>query len=118
MHIPCPPIVDCKIRVALVGCGRLADNHSKAINIHAARCELTDVCDVYLEALAAAGAGMAIHWPEPLHHQPADAIDHPAGVTASETVLSLPMSADLSAGDQQRRIDAIVASLRAFRPLA
>ncbi len=46
---------------------------------------------------------MAIHWPEPLHHQPADAIDHPAGVTASETVLSLPMSADLSAGDQQRR---------------
>ena len=35
---------------------------------------------------------MAIHCPEPLHHQPADATDYPASVTASETVLSLPMA--------------------------
>jgi hypothetical protein len=46
--------VDRKIRFALVGCGRTANNHFDAIKQHAARCELTDVCDVDPAALAAA----------------------------------------------------------------
>ncbi len=54
MHEPRTPIVDRKIRFALVGCGRIANNHFDAIKQHADRCELTDVCDVDPAALAAA----------------------------------------------------------------
>ena len=54
MHTTRPPIVDRKIRFALVGCGRIANNHFEAINKHASRCELTDVCDINPAALAAA----------------------------------------------------------------
>jgi len=48
------PITSRKIRFALVGCGRIAQNHLKALEEHAARCELVDVCDIDAEALAAA----------------------------------------------------------------
>jgi UDP-2-acetamido-2-deoxy-ribo-hexuluronate aminotransferase len=64
-------------------------------------------------ALQAAGIPTAIHYPIPLHHQPAyaryaaaDAC--PNAVQAASQVLSLPMSADLSEADQDR----IVAALR------
>lgn len=40
------PVADRKIRFALVGCGRIAANHIGAIQAHAERCELVDVCDV------------------------------------------------------------------------
>lgn len=43
-----------KIRFALVGCGRIAQNHFSAIEKHTERCELTDVCDTDPKALAAA----------------------------------------------------------------
>lgn len=43
-----------KVRFALVGCGRIAANHFGAIEKHADRCELVDVCDVAPEALKAA----------------------------------------------------------------
>ncbi|HEY1392604.1 MAG TPA: DegT/DnrJ/EryC1/StrS family aminotransferase [Methylibium sp.] len=65
-------------------------------------------------ALQAAGIPTAVHYPKPLHRQPAYAV-HGAGVhcphseVAAEHVLSLPMSADLSEADQDR----IVAALRA-----
>jgi len=48
------PITDRKIRFALVGCGRIAQSHFGAIEKHAGRCELTDVCDTDPKALAAA----------------------------------------------------------------
>ncbi len=48
------PIVDRKIRLALVGCGRIANNHFGAIEGHAGDVELVDVCDVDPAALAAA----------------------------------------------------------------
>lgn len=48
------PITDRKIRFALVGCGRIAQNHFAAIEKHADRCELVDVCDINPSALAAA----------------------------------------------------------------
>jgi UDP-N-acetyl-2-amino-2-deoxyglucuronate dehydrogenase len=54
MHSHRPPIVDRKLRFALVGCGRIAGNHFDAVRTHEARCELVDVCDVNPDALAAA----------------------------------------------------------------
>ncbi len=63
-------------------------------------------------ALQAAGVPSAVHYPKPLHHQPAYAAGHcpdssPHSITASQRVLSLPMSADLSEADQ----DQVVAAL-------
>ena len=56
MYVRRPAIADRKIRFAIVGCGRIANNHFDAIKAHAARCELTDVCEVEPSALAAAVA--------------------------------------------------------------
>ena len=49
-----PTVSGRKVRFALVGCGRIAANHFGAIEKHADRCELVDVCDVFPDALAAA----------------------------------------------------------------
>ena len=54
MHVHRSPIADRKVRFALVGCGRIAENHFESIRRHADRCELTDVCDVAPAALASA----------------------------------------------------------------
>lgn len=48
------PINNRKIRLALVGCGRIANNHFGAIENHADSVELVDVCDVNSAALAQA----------------------------------------------------------------
>jgi UDP-2-acetamido-2-deoxy-ribo-hexuluronate aminotransferase len=63
-------------------------------------------------ALQQAGIPTAVHYPRPLHHQPAYAAlccpdCCPASVAASEQVLSLPMSADLTEADQDRVVDAL-----------
>src|SRR5262245_1018968 len=49
-----PPIVDRRIRFALVGCGRISANHIQAIEKHAERAELVAVCDPDPGSLAAA----------------------------------------------------------------
>jgi UDP-N-acetyl-2-amino-2-deoxyglucuronate dehydrogenase len=49
-----PPILDRKLRFALVGCGRIAQNHFEAMARHAERVELVDVCDTYPAALRTA----------------------------------------------------------------
>ena len=49
-----PTITDRKIRVALVGCGRIAANHFSSIEKHSDSIELVDVCDVNAGALAQA----------------------------------------------------------------
>jgi UDP-2-acetamido-2-deoxy-ribo-hexuluronate aminotransferase len=64
------------------------------------------------EALKAAGIPTAVHYPKPLHHQPAYAAHCcpeccPVSVQVSQQVLSLPMSADLTEADQQRVADAL-----------
>lgn len=46
-----PTITDRKIRMALVGCGRIAANHFNAMKQHASNIEIVDVCDVNSEAL-------------------------------------------------------------------
>jgi UDP-N-acetyl-2-amino-2-deoxyglucuronate dehydrogenase len=49
-----PPITECTIRIALVGCGRISTNHFNAIKQHAGLVELVDVCDENPTALEAA----------------------------------------------------------------
>ena len=51
MHIRRPPITDRKLRLALVGCGRVAQNHIAALQAHAAQAELVAVCDTDAAAL-------------------------------------------------------------------
>ncbi len=48
------PIVNRKIRLALVGCGRISKNHFGAIEQHSKRIELVGVCDIDPFALEAA----------------------------------------------------------------
>jgi UDP-N-acetyl-2-amino-2-deoxyglucuronate dehydrogenase len=47
-----PPITDRKIRIAIVGCGRIAKNHFGAIEKHREHFELAAVCDVDADQLA------------------------------------------------------------------
>ncbi len=64
------------------------------------------------KALTAAGIPTAIHYPKPLHQQPAYArpdLSLPQSEAAAARVMSLPMSADLSEAQQ----DAVVAALAA-----
>ena len=49
-----PSISDRKIRVALVGCGRISANHFAAMEQHADSVDLVDVCDVNPDALSKA----------------------------------------------------------------
>ena len=75
-------------------------------------------------ALQAVGVPTAVHYPKPLHHQPAYAADccpecNPNSVSAGQRVLSLPMSADLSESDQDRVVAALAeACAGAARPTA
>ena len=48
------PVRDRKVRLALVGCGRIAANHMEAIKVHGERAELVAVCDTDPAKLAAA----------------------------------------------------------------
>ncbi len=48
------PITGRKLRLALVGCGRIATNHFGAMEAHADHIELVDVCDIDPTALKAA----------------------------------------------------------------
>ena len=68
------------------------------------------------QALAAQGVPTAVHYPRPLHRQPAyERYAPPAGCPVSEQVaarvLSLPMSADLAEPDQDRVVEALAAVL-------
>ncbi|MBV8604052.1 MAG: DegT/DnrJ/EryC1/StrS family aminotransferase [Pelomonas sp.] len=66
--------------------------------------------DAVQKRLNAAGIPTAIHYPRPLHRQPAYAQDvaMPNAERAAARVISLPMSADLSEAQQ----DAVIAALR------
>ncbi len=54
MFITKPFVTDRRIRFALVGCGRISENHFAAIEKHADRAELVGVCDIDPAALARA----------------------------------------------------------------
>ena len=51
MPKPAPAIENRRIRIALVGCGRISRNHIKAIAIHHERAELVAICDNQQELL-------------------------------------------------------------------
>lgn len=77
------PITGRKIRFALVGCGRIAQNHFAAIQTHADRCELVDVCDIDPTALAAAVEKTGAHG----HDRLADLLER---TTADCVILTTP----------------------------
>ena len=54
------PITDRRIRVALVGCGRISRNHFAALAEHRESAELVAVCDTSAEKLAAADPGVPV----------------------------------------------------------
>jgi len=70
------------------------------------------------QALSAAGVESGIHYPVPLHLQPAfrgqygSAGAFPNSEHISETTVSLPLYPELSEADLQRVVDAIAASIR------
>jgi UDP-2-acetamido-2-deoxy-ribo-hexuluronate aminotransferase len=66
--------------------------------------------------LKAAGVPTAVHYPRPLHHQPAYAKygrpeDCPNSIEAARRVMSLPMSADLTDAQQDQVVAALAQSL-------
>src|SRR5688572_17388999 len=50
------PITDRRVRIAVVGCGRIANNHFNAIEQHKERAQLVAVCDTDKAALQAAAS--------------------------------------------------------------
>jgi UDP-N-acetyl-2-amino-2-deoxyglucuronate dehydrogenase len=72
------PILDRKVRFALVGCGRIAQNHFEAMARHGERVELVDVCDNDPAALRAAqektGARGHLSLKQLLEHTNADCV--------------------------------------------
>lgn len=68
------------------------------------------------DALAARGVPTAVHYPRPLHQQPAYAAyaapdECPQSAFVAKRVMSLPMSADLSVPQMDRVIDALACAL-------
>lgn len=81
---------------------------------------LADRDDVQ-KRLQARGIPTAVHYPRPLHQQPAYAVyagrkSYPCSEDAAVRVMSLPMSADLSADHQRRVVDALLESMNAREP--
>ena len=87
-----PPINDRKIRFALVGCGRIAQNHFDAIRKHAERAELVAACDTDPGALQKAvdrtGAAAYAEIKEMLKRCDADAVVlcTPSGLHSSQAI--------------------------------
>ncbi|MBU1306366.1 MAG: Gfo/Idh/MocA family oxidoreductase [Alphaproteobacteria bacterium] len=87
-----PPIADRKVRFAIVGCGRISENHIAAIAKHSDRAEIVDVCDIVEDrAGAASNATRARMWtnlPELLNNTTADAIilTTPSGLHSAQAV--------------------------------
>jgi UDP-N-acetyl-2-amino-2-deoxyglucuronate dehydrogenase len=88
------PILDRKIRFAVVGCGRIAGKHFEALERHANDAEIVAVCDVEPAALAAAqartGALGFASLVELLEKSNADAIvlATPSGLHSAQTILA------------------------------
>ena len=92
MHIHRAPVADRKVRFALVGCGRIANNHFDSVLKHRDTCELTDVCDTDPAALAAAvartGAKGHASLAAMLAHSQADCVvlTTPSGLHANQAI--------------------------------
>jgi UDP-N-acetyl-2-amino-2-deoxyglucuronate dehydrogenase len=86
------PITNRKIRLAIVGCGRISKNHFGAIEGHADRVELVDVCDIDPANLAVAvqrtGARGHLHFGDLLASSTADLVIliTPSGLHSDQAV--------------------------------
>src|SRR3569833_2124732 len=86
------PIKDRPVRLALVGCGRIAQNPFAAIKAHSDRAELVDVCDIVEDAAGAAGnltgARMWTSLPNMLRETTADVVilTTPSGIHARQAM--------------------------------
>src|SRR6218665_428197 len=54
MRVSRTPVTGRKVRFAVIGCGRIAQNHFEAVKAHGERAEIVAVCDTDTTALAAA----------------------------------------------------------------
>ena len=85
-------ITDRKIRIALVGCGRIANNHLEAMEKHAADFDIVDVCDIDAQALeravARTGANGHIYLSDMLANTTADVVvlTTPSGLHANQAI--------------------------------
>jgi UDP-N-acetyl-2-amino-2-deoxyglucuronate dehydrogenase len=86
------PITQRKIRFALAGCGRIAQNHMAALKEHGARAELVAVCDIDAKALdqaaAASGASKFESLAGMLEHGNADIVvlSTPSGLHSEQAI--------------------------------
>lgn len=86
------PITDRRVRIAVVGCGRIATNHFNAIEKHKDRLQLVAVCDTDPAALQAAAVKQDVRGfsslAELLEHSDADvvALCTPSGLHPSQAV--------------------------------
>jgi UDP-2-acetamido-2-deoxy-ribo-hexuluronate aminotransferase len=95
-----------RLLAGMPGVGRVtvrADRNS----VYAQYTVLVDDRPAVQAALQAAGVPTAVHYPKPLHHQPAYAAHCcpeccPVSIDLARRVMSLPMSADLTEADQDR----------------
>ena len=86
------PIVDRRIRVGIIGCGRISGSHFEAIKQHSERLELTAVCDddpgALQKAEKATGARGFADYSELLAANAADlvALCTPSGLHSAQTI--------------------------------
>jgi UDP-N-acetyl-2-amino-2-deoxyglucuronate dehydrogenase len=76
---PVAPITDRRIRIALVGCGRISRNHIKAIAVHHQRAELVALCDTQPERLT-----------QTLQLVSEISVEHPGAASQPQTFASYP----------------------------
>ncbi len=87
-------ITNRKIKVALAGCGRIAQKHFESLNVHEKDMELVAVCDTAPQVLDAASALLSVkgfsQYEEMLAQTESDLIVlcTPSGLHASQTVLA------------------------------
>lgn len=92
LHISTPQIVGRKIRIAIVGCGRISGNHFGAAEKHGDDLEVVSVCDSDSkrldEAVKRTGAAGYLHYQELLEQSNADAIvlATPSGLHPLQTI--------------------------------
>lgn len=92
--IPTPhrPITGRRIRVALVGCGRIAANHLAALRAHERDVELVATCDAVLERAAGAAAGTGARAYDDLDAMLAGAAGIDAAILATPSGLHAPQA--------------------------
>lgn len=88
------PIINRKIRIAVVGCGRISKNHFGSIEKHSAHLELVSVCDIDQSILSSHQAQYKVtgylHLAEMLETEKLDMVVlcTPSGIHADQAVLA------------------------------